>query len=877
MSNLTEQLASFFKKIIPWGGERSSLSFNDLFVRFHQILEENNTAMKLITEMEDKLGGQYVFDKKFLEDTVSEIEKVVLRSAYSFNFITNNKGLEIYGVIESLTKKLQQELAGKLVIPSGQNVLALEDIQEVMEEAVGNKVYNLFRINTLPQASVPPSFVVTIGGFRKYLAFNNIYDKIDNLMNDYRKNGLSVETVSNNIRLMILNGDIPSDLRQEILKAAEKIFPKNPESSFYSVRSSSVGEDGAMSFAGLHDSFLNVPFRELLSSYKKVLAGMYNPASLEYRIKRQVPFTDMGMAVLYQQMVPSRVAGVAYTVDPSTPDEQVCLLGANWGLGKVVVEGGASDVFRVSRNPPYEITESRISEKKWMVVPFEAGENTEVDADKRNEPCLTAKQAASIVEMALMIERYFKRPLDIEWSVDVEGQIKILQARPLEIARGGQSRSTELKEILKNRKALMRDQGIIAYRGVGSGPVCLVDDKKSLDDFPSGAVLVARFGIPLLARAIPRASAVITDVGSPTGHMATVAREFRIPTIVDSGSATEILVNGQEVTVDAERNVVYEGRVNELLHHQLFERPLFETLYEFQILRRLLRRLAPLTLIDPNDANFTAQGCQTFHDVIRFIHEKSIQALLQIAETPSTLLAHGGKRLKTKIPLNLILIDIGGGLDEHIGKGGWVDPEKITSLPMKALWSGMGSQDAWNTDPIVADFKGLMSGVTRTQSASVAGQVLTGLNVAVLASNYMNLTLRVGYHFTVVDARLGMGLEKNSIFFRFVGGATDINRRSRRAALLMSIMEKIGFKVEGSGDLVIARVADSNVDQMKEYLYLVGRLIGFVRQLDIFMTDDTTIDMYFQKFMEENHINIKGDKKNKRSNNDEPKVHNLHS
>jgi pyruvate,water dikinase len=862
---LVDRLASVLRKIFPWKGARTAVSFNDLFVRFHQILEENNRAMELIAEMEDKLGGQYVFDRKFLEDNVTNIERVILRSAYNFNFIANNKELEIYSVIESLARQLRLELAGKVVIPSGQNVLALEDIQEVMDEAVGNKVYNLFKINTLPQVNVPPSFVVTIGGFRKYLAFNNLFEKIDALMDECR-NGQSVELASHNIRLLILNGDIPSDLRQEILKAAEKICPKNPESSFYSVRSSGVGEDGVMSFAGLHDSFLNVPFRELLSSYKKVLAGMYNPESLEYRIQRQVPFSDMAMAVLYQQMVPSRVAGVAYTLDPNSPDEQVCMLGANWGLGTVVVEGGAADMFRISREAPYAIVDARISEKKWMVVPFEGEEAAKVESERANEACLTPVQAASIVETALTIERFFKRPMDIEWSLDAEGQLRILQARPLGIARGGHARSPELKSLLQEKTVLMRDQGVIAYRGVGSGPVWIVDDKASLEHFPNGAVLVARYGIPVLARAIPRASAVITDVGSPTGHMATVAREFRIPTIVDTGSATEVLKNGQEVTVDAERNVVYEGRINELLHHQLLERPLFETLYEFQILRRLLRRIAPLTLIDPDDPNFTARGCQTFHDVIRFIHEKSVQALLQIAEKPSDLLVHGGKRLKANLPLNLILIDIGGGLEGVGDKGGWVVPEQISSLPMKALWAGMGSPDVWKTDPIVADFKGLMSGVTRTQTAAVAGQVLAGLNVAVLGQNYMNLTLRVGYHFTVVDARLGPEMEKNSIFFRFVGGATDISRRSRRAALLVSIMEKIGFKVEGNGDLVIARVANSSAEQMKEYLYLIGRLIGFVRQLDILMTDDTTIDHYFEQFMQANNIKTTSDRNIKRSN-----------
>ncbi|MFH1155174.1 MAG: PEP/pyruvate-binding domain-containing protein [Pseudomonadota bacterium] len=836
-----------------------SLSFTDLFVRFQDILGGNNRTMEIIADMEDKLSGQYVFDKKYMEDTVAELEKTVLQNAYNFNFITGNQYFDIYTVIETLGRQLKMELAGQLVIPSGQIVLALEDIQEVMDEAVGNKAYNLFRIMNLPQANVPASFVVSIGGFHKFLAFNNLFEKIEELL-DSLKNGATVQSVSDTIRLLILNGDIPSDLRKEILKAAETICPKSPESGLYSVRSSAVGEDGASSFAGLHDSFLNVPYRELLSSYKKVLASMYNPGSLEYRLNQNMPLTDMAMAVLYQKMVSCKTAGVAYTVDPNSPQEQVCLLGANWGLGKAVVEGStAVDTFRVSRKTPYATLEKRVNEKKWMMGPSETVPGTRVPPEMRTQPCLTEAQASSIVETILIIERFFKRPMDIEWCLDSKDRLRILQARPLGLPRGGQARSPELTSLLRQQKVLLKDQGIIAYRGVGSGPVWLVDDKKSLERFPSGAVLVARYGIPLLSVAIPRASAVITDVGSPTGHMATVAREFQIPTIVDTGSATQTLKNGQEITVDAERNTVYEGRINELLHHQLLERPLFEVRYEFQILRRLLRRISPLTLLDPEAPEFTARGCRTFHDIIRFIHEKSIQALLAIASKPSALLSRGGKRLKSNIPLNLILIDIGGGLDEKAGKGGWVLPEHIRSRPMKALWAGMDSENMWSTDPVPPDFKGLMSGVTRTQAAVVAGQTLTGLNVAVLGDNYMNLTLRVGYHFTVVDALMGLKPEKNNIFFRFLGGATDISRRSRRATLLVYILEKIGFKVEGNGDLVIARAVNSSAGQIKQYLYLIGRLIGFVRQLDVLMTDDSTVDLYFERFMTDNNLSSASD------------------
>ena len=468
---------------------------------------------------------------------------------------------------------------------------------------------------------------------------------------------------------------------------------------------------------------------------------------------------------------------------------------------------------------------------------------------------LTPEEASTIVETALIMERFFKRPLDIEWSFDDEGSLWILQARPLGLHGVGRARSPELKNLLRQHKVFMEDQGVIAYRGVGAGQVWLANDLQNLDEFPSGGGLVSHYALPILAKAIPRASAVITDMGSPTGHMATVAREFRVPTIVDTGSATETLQPGQEVTVDAERNVVYEGRINELLHHQLLERASFETTYEFQLLRRLLKRIGPLTLVDPDSSDFTPKGCRTFHDVMRFVHEKAIQSLVQVAEDPGALLSRGGKRLKAQIPLNLILIDVGGGLEDSVGKASSVVPEQITSLPMNALWAGMGSSDAWNTEPISADFKGLMSSLTRTQAAAVSGNALTGLNVAVLGAQYLNLTLRVGYHFTVVDANMGPQSEKNSIFFRFIGGATDISRRSRRATLLISILEKIGFKTEGKGDLVIARAADFTQEQTEKHLYLLGRLIGFVRQLDILMTDDTAVDVYFNKFMSANNIN----------------------
>jgi pyruvate,water dikinase len=273
--------------------------------------------------------------------------------------------------------------------------------------------------------------------------------------------------------------------------------------------------------------------------------------------------------------------------------------------------------------------------------------------------------------------------------------------------------------------------------------------------------------------------------------------------------------------------------------------------YEFQLLRRMLKRIAPLTLVDPKDTNFSPAGCRTLHDVLRFVHEKSINALVRIANEPKTLMKRGGRRLKSNLPLNLILIDIGGGLDEKTEKGNWVDPKHITSQPMLALWEGMSSPDVWNTDPITTDVKDLISSFTRTQTTALTGNILAGMNVAVLGNNYLNLTLRVGYHFTVVDASLWPNPAKNNIFFRFIGGATDITRRSRRAALLGAILEEFGFKVEKKGDLVIGRAINGTQEQTRDHLRIIGRLIGFLRQLDILMRNDESVDIYFNRFMTE--------------------------
>ncbi len=843
------QPVHLLKKFLGHRG-REQIPFAELFKRFQDILDKNNAAMELIADMDGKMGGDFVFDRKYLTDSVHKLKQLVLANAYDLNFITNNQFLAIYDTIEKLAKELEIELSGQMVIRETRRIYHLNEIDEGMEDTVGYKAYNLSRMVSLPKIDFPEGFVAAIGCFRDYLAYNNLFEKIASLIETFKKEEKSVESVSTAIGLMILGGDIPPNVRREILNAANKICKGKVEGCYFSVRSSGVGEDGELSFAGLHDSFLNVRFGELLSAFKKVLASLYNPASLSYRLKMNLFQMEMAMPVLYQAMVPSRTAGVLYTLDPNNPDRPECILSGNWGLGRVVVEGQAAvDTFYVSRNTPHAITQQKIGSKKWMLAPLKTGQARKVPGKLRDKPCLSPLEARTIVEAGLILERFFKKPLDVEWSLDEGGRLWILQARPLKIQPAKRVQRPELSEVLKRHRVLLEERGMIAYRGIGAGPARLVTENDDLSQFPAGSVLVSRYAPPRLAEIIPRASAIITDIGTTTGHMATVAREFRVPTIVGTEIATQVLEPDQLVTVDAERNIIYEGRIEELLHHQLLEESAFEVTREFQVLRRILKKIAPLYLTDPNAPNFTPRGCRTFHDIMRFIHEKAFQALLQTGSNPRAFLKRGGKRLKSQIPIDLILIDLGGGISQKAAQQTHVSPDQITSVPMQEIWAGLSSPGTWNMDPIPVDFKGMMSSVTRTRSSEVMGNSLPGVNLGVLGADYVNLSLPLGYHFTVVEAAVGPKPENNYISFRFAGGVTDITRRSRRASLLKNILEKAGFKVNVNGDMVNARAIDLTDRQIRQNLHLIGRLIGFTRQLDVLLKNDADIERYLAKFI----------------------------
>ncbi len=388
----------------------------------------------------------------------------------------------------------------------------------------------------------------------------------------------------------------------------------------------------------------------------------------------------------------------------------------------------------------------------------------------------------------------------------------------------------------------------MAHAGVGVGPVFQVLSDQDMERFPEGAVLVTRYTAPWLARVVPKAAAIVAERGSPAGHLATIAREFRVPTLVGVANATALLSPGRDVTVDTHNRVVYEGRVEELVRYELIQTPAFEDAFEFRLLRRLLKRIAPLNLTDPQSPEFTPEGCRSVHDLIRFVHEKAVQELMDL---PRFLRRFKNARfwtLVSEIPIGLKIWDLGGGIDPK-AQGNQVTAEQITSLPLKALWEGVSLPGMWSTEPVQVDFKGLMSSLTRNLGEGTGSAATMGFNLAVVNETYLNLHLRLGYHYNLVDARMDPEPHHNHIYFRFVGGVTDLTRRSRRARLLADILSQYHFKVDVKGDLVLARILHLPQEEVRRRLVALGQLVGLTRQLDMLLKTDEDVPHFFSEFL----------------------------
>lgn len=831
------------------GGERVTVPFPVLFVRFQEILALNNRILELIAGANDTLGGDYVFDRHYIDTSCQQIMELTLTLTHNLDAMGPGKYQDLHKAFRRIKSDIDRDLAGRPHCPIVDFVLPYREIGRDAAETVGGKNASLAELRNFLDLRVPSGFAVTASSYHAFMEQNGLREQIDGLLTAWRQDRLSLAATSAAIRKAILASPLPAVVEKAIRGAVSRLREGGDKPLFLAVRSSGWGEDGERSFAGQFHTALQVPEERVGHAYREVVASAFRENALAYR--REIGFDEeeFVMAVGCQRMVDAVASGVVYTLDPGNEQAGAMMIGATWGLGAPLVAGRAgADRFLIDRRPPYAILAVELVRKEAALIP--AGERgavmMAVEEERQTGSSLTDGQIRQLAEVGKLIENYFRKPQDIEFAFDQEGELIILQARPLGVRTATVPRAAELSRLLARFPVLLRNQGAVAQKGIASGPVYLLRDEARLDDCAAGVVLVARFASPLLARVIARVGAIITDIGSTTGHLATIAREFRVPCIVNTGNATALLADGQEVTVDAEENIVYQGRVEELRLYGLTEDFIEETA-EYRLLRRVLKHIAPLNLLDPSAGNFSPAACRTLHDIVRFVHEKAVEELIERNYLHPRHDAVATVRLRWKIPLDLVLIDVGNGLRSG-GRNDLVGPEAIVSLPMKFLLKGLAYPRAWDSEPLSVDLGSFMASLTRTISPELSSPRQVGMNLAVISENYANVSLRLGYHFTMIDSYVSENINDNYAYFRFFGGVTDATRRARRVRLLGEILGRHDFRIEVRGDLVVARVKKIDQNGMARRLLLLGQLVGFTRQLDVRLMTDRHIDAYIETF-----------------------------
>jgi pyruvate,water dikinase len=676
---------------------------------------------------------------------------------------------------------------------------------------VGSKSANLTRLNQAARAQIPPGFTITTTTFALLVEHNRLRPAIDLLLASIDlESGAGLEETSQALMTLVRRMEMPTPVRQEILRAYDQLAALSPKAPLLmAVRSSALHEDSGSSFAGQYHSVLNVSRDDLCAAYLEVLASKYTPQALVYRIQVGLSDEEAAMAVMVLAMVDAVSSGVVYTRDPAAGGGVTLLIHSTPGLGLSLVGGEVvPDVFLF---PLHSTTPSRL-----------------IAANPATPPSLSMESAQQLAAIARDLETFFGNPQDIEWALDCHQELFILQSRPLRMAAVPPSPATA---IVFPEVAPLLAGAQPASRGIAFGVVVHLE-QKAQTTVPPGSVLVTRQIPPSLVRFIPHLKAVVCEQGALTGHFATVCREFGVVLLVAATGAMSRLPAGLEVTVDGTAGVVYSGRMGALLARQETAEPAVSSAFS-QRIRALLDYITPLHLVDPEDTDFRPQSCRSLHDIIRYAHEKAVQTMFGLGDITSAASSHC-KKMATDLPLGMYLLDIGGAFIDHGGTN--IAPENLKAEPFLALWQGLGHPEIdWRTHPAF-DWK-------RFGDMALAGGMASGndkefASYAIVSPDYLNLNMHFGYHFTLVDCLCGPEPRANYCQIRFAGGGGDYQGRTLRLMLLDRILGRLGFTVTIQGDLLDARVSAAPATDLKVLLVAVGRLLGMTRLLDMVLEEE---------------------------------------
>jgi pyruvate,water dikinase len=429
--------------------------------------------------------------------------------------------------------------------------------------------------------NIPDGFATTAEAYWLFLDENNLREKLTLLMNKIDQHNFSnLREIGSEARALVLNALIPQLLADEIKLAYRHLNTGYNTEMEVAVRSSATAEDlPTASFAGQHDSFLNIKGEEvLLHTCQKCFASLFNDRAIKYRINNGFEHMHVALSVGVQRMVRSDLAsaGVGFTIEPETGFENMIYLTGSWGLGENVVQGAVNPdefyIFKPSiRNGNKSLVTKKLGSKSKTMIYAQGQnalnksiENIDTPIEKQLLFVLTDAEIEILASWCLKIEEHYNMPMDIEWAKDgMTNELFIVQARPETIHN--KTRSISFKEYRLTEKGNVITIGKAVGSKIVSGVARVLESPAEAHKLQPGEILVTDITNPDWNIVLKKASVIITNKGGRTSHAAIVARELGVAAVVGTTNATEKIKDGQFITVscaEGDEGRIYEGKLH---------------------------------------------------------------------------------------------------------------------------------------------------------------------------------------------------------------------------------------------------------------------------------------------------------------------------
>lgn len=776
---------------------------------FRRVLDLNSSTLANIASIDELLVGRSEAEPDALVRHLHEAVDDTRAMARALEALADRPQPALMQAVDAIAAGIENALPNPAWLTQGQLVLPISELRAADARLAGGKAAALGEAWWgVVGAEIPPSFVITTAAFARLLNGCGLVSRIAAI--DVASATEDLVPLCHEAQSAILAAELPSDLLRDAAAALDRLCL--PAGASLAVRSSALGEDGIQSHAGQYLTVLDVEPGLWADAYKRVVASAFSPEAVLYRARFGLAAQRTSMAVVVMQMIPARCSGVMFSRDPCDRQADRVVLS---------VAGGPTD----------GVTSGRAVAENLTLDP--RGHLPETGL-------LTPGELSTLCKLVRELESYFGSPQDVEWAIDRGGDLFLLQTRPAAVF------DRRVATIPTDAPVLVRG-GNTACPGAASGPVFLVHRETDLGSAPQGAVVVAVHSSPELASLMTTCSAIVTEIGSPVGHMAILAREADVPCIVGLAGATSILDPGRTVTVDGSTCRILDGALAPARTPTVVASARAETATP-GCLASVKELVVPLNLRDPRSADFGPHGCRSLHDVARLVHEWLYIEMFRVGALAQQGLS-GSIELNLQLPFRIRVLNLGGAL-KH-GASSPIALEHITSPPLLAVLRGL-------TDPRIR--WSVPRPVSATGFLSVVGESLTGpppdaqgmgRNCYALASNeYVSFSAKAGYHFANVDGHCCDRIDCNYVQLRFAGGGAGSERRGRRIVFLESVVGELGFRTQVRGDTIVARMVKVDAETILARLEDLARLMMVARQLDMLMDADSSAVFFAREFLD---------------------------